>query len=78
MVRLQLYQGHCVVGSVTVVTMCSSLDISDSVTDLTTSSQDSPAPALSPAPAPQQWGTVLSARQLHNQFYRSGKIVTEV
>ena len=63
--------------SVTIVTMCSSLDISDSVTDLTTSSQDSPAPALSPAPA-QQWGTVLSARQLHNQFYRSGKIVTEV
>ena len=59
--------------SVTVVTMCSSLDISDSVTDLTTSSQDSPAPA----PA-QQWGTVLSARELHNQFYRSGKIVTEV
>ena len=63
--------------------MCSSLDISDSVTDLTTSSQDSPAPAPAPAlsPAPglqQQWGTVLSARELHNQFYRSGKIVTEV
>ena len=57
------------------MTMCSSLDISDSVTDLTTSSQDSPAPAPG---LQQQWGTVLSARQLHNQFYRSGKIVTEV
>ena len=63
--------------SVTAVTMCSSLDISDSVTDLTSSSQDSPAPGHAPAPQ-QQWGTVLSARQLHNQFYRSGKIVTEV
>ena len=59
----------------TTVVLRSSLDISDSVTDLTSSSQDSPAPAPGP---PQQWGTVLSARQLHNQFYRSGKIVTEV
>ena len=44
---------------------------------------DERAPAhhghAAPAPGPpQQWGTVLSARQLHNQFYRSGKIVTEV
>ena len=61
----------------TTVVLRSSLDISDSVTDLTSSSQDSPAPGHAPAPQ-QQCGTVLSARQLHNQFYRSGKIVTEV